>query len=60
MTEKQLRQIQSQLPKGAQILRLYRAFEGDYRVIAKSPSDGLEKRYTIKFENDCPQIQLMP
>ncbi|OQB12998.1 MAG: hypothetical protein BWY15_01962 [Firmicutes bacterium ADurb.Bin193] len=60
MTEKQLRQVQSQLPDGTQILRLYRAFEGDYRVIAKTPGDNFEKRYTIKFENDYPRIQLMP
>lgn len=60
MTEKQLKQIVEQLPEGEKIQRAYKAFQGDLRVITKSPGNNFEKRYTIKFENDYPRIQLMP
>ena len=51
MTEKQMEQIQNQLPKGEKINRCYRAFEGDVRVIARKP-DGSEVRYTVCFDAD--------
>ena len=51
MTEKQMKQIQSQLPKGEKINRCYRAFEGDNRVITRKP-DGSEVRYTVSFDAD--------
>ena len=62
MTEKQIRQIKEQLPKGSRYLCSYRAFEGDIRVIAKNPDKKTESRYTVKwdFENDYPKIELMP
>ncbi|MCL2509176.1 MAG: hypothetical protein FWF05_08380 [Oscillospiraceae bacterium] len=62
MNDKQWKQIQEQLPQGAKILRSYRAFEGDVRVIARLPGEDFETRYSIKWdhENDCPRIELMP
>ena len=51
MTEKQMKQIQSQLSKGEKINRCYRAFEGDIRVITRKP-DGSEVRYTVSFDAD--------
>ena len=62
MTDRNMKQIQEQLPKDSRILRSYRAFEGDIRVIAKHPNESFETRYTIKwdFENDYPKIELMP
>ncbi len=53
MTEKQLKQIQKQLPQGAKILRSYIAFEnGQLRVIAKAPGDSYETRYNVSFDAD--------
>lgn len=61
MTEAQIRQIRKQLPAGARILRTYRAFEGDIRVIVQLPGANAETRYTVSFEkDDCPRIKLMP
>jgi hypothetical protein len=62
MNDKQMKQIREQLPEGAKILRSYRAFEGDIRVIVKLPDGPAETRYTVKWdhENDYPRIELMP
>jgi len=60
MTDKQLNQIVEQLPEGENITRMYRAFEGDFRVITKSAADGIEKRYTVEVENGYPKLKLMP
>lgn len=51
MTEKQMKQIEGQLPEGEEIDRCYRAFEGDIRVITRKP-DGREVRYTVSFDAD--------
>ena len=51
MTEKQMKQIQSQLLKDEKINRCYRAFEGDIRVATRKP-DGSEVRYTVSFDAD--------
>ena len=51
MTEKQMKQIQSQLPEDEKINRCYRAYEGDIRVITRKP-DGCEVRYTVSFDAD--------
>lgn len=60
MTDKQISQVREQLPEGAQILRMYRAFEGDLRVIAKPQGLDTEVRYTVRFKDDYPHITLMP
>lgn len=60
MNDRQWEQVQEQLPQGAQVLRAYRAFEGDLRVIARLTPDAGETRYTVRFEDDYPRIELMP
>ena len=49
MTEKQIDQIKVQLPLGERIHRMYRAYEGDIRVVTKT-NDGNEVRYRIYFD----------
>ncbi|SDN78361.1 hypothetical protein [Acetanaerobacterium elongatum] len=49
MTEKQIKQIESQLPQGEKIDRMYTAFEGGIRVITKN-ADGYEIRYNVSFD----------
>ena len=51
MTEKQMKQIESQLPKGEKIDRCYTAFEGGIRVITKNTT-GFETRYNVSFDSD--------
>ena len=60
MSNKQLFEVQAQLPEGTRITKVYRAFEGDIRVIVLHPGDVLETRYTVTFEGDYPRIHLMP
>lgn len=62
MNEKQEKQVMEQLPKGSRIVKMYRAFEGDIRVIVMLPGETTETRYTVKWdvENDYPRIELMP
>lgn len=51
MTEKQIRQIEAQLPAGEHIDRMYNAFEGGIRVITRDRS-GRETRYKVSFDPD--------
>ena len=51
MTEKQIKQIESQLPKGEKIDRCYTAFEGGIRVITED-ANGRETRYNVSFDAD--------
>lgn len=51
MTEKQIKQIESQLPQGESIDRMYTAFEGGIRVITKN-ANGCEIRYNVSFDAD--------
>ena len=51
MTEKQIKQIKSQLPQGDRIDRMYAAFEGGIRVITKNTT-GFETRYNVSFDSD--------
>ncbi len=51
MTEKQIKQIEKQLPQGEKIDRMYTAFEGGIRVITKN-ADGREIRYNVSFDAD--------
>ena len=62
MGDKQMKQIKEQLAEGERIVRSYKAFEGDIRVITKRKGSNAETRYTVKWdcENDCPRIKLMP
>lgn len=57
MAEKQMNQIEIQLPKGEKIDRCYTAFEGGIRVITKN-ADGFETRYNVSFDaNDNASIK---
>lgn len=60
MTEKQMAEIRRQLPEGAEILRVYRAMEGDLRVITREPGKPFEVRYTIQWDGDIPHPELKP
>jgi hypothetical protein len=51
MTDKHIKQIESQLPAGEQIIKMYKAFEGDIRVITKDKS-GYEIRYTCILDEN--------
>jgi hypothetical protein len=51
MTEKHINQIKAQPPEGEKIERMYRAFEGDIRVITKDRT-GRETRYTVHHDTD--------
>lgn len=51
MTEKQMKQIESQLPQGEKIDRMYTAFEGGIRVVTKTAA-GFETRYNVSFDAD--------
>lgn len=51
-TEKQFKQIEKQIPDYEVIVRVYRAFEGDLRVIAYNTLTGAEKRYTCIYDGE--------
>ncbi len=51
MTDKNIKQIESQLPDGESINRMYKAYEGDIRVITKDRSKN-EHRYTVVFDSE--------
>lgn len=51
MTDKNVRQIEKQLPAGECIFKMYRAFEGDYRVITVD-KEKTERRYTVDFDKE--------
>lgn len=51
MTEKQIKQIENQLPQGEKIDRMYTAFEGGIRAITKN-ANGCEIRYNVSFDAD--------
>ena len=60
MTARQIEQVRAQLPEGETLNRMYRAIEGDVRVISRDKS-GNEYRYTVRFdENDDITIKLKP
>ena len=52
--------VQEQLPAGERISRMYRAYEGDTRVITRDKS-GKETRYTVKWnpQDDSVTIERM-
>ena len=60
MTEKHINQIKSQLPPDETIDRMYRAYEGDIRVITKDGT-GKEYRYTVIYNvaDDSVKIERM-
>ena len=58
MTQKHIEQIKNQIPAGERYDRMYRAMEGDIRVITKD-ARGWEKRYTTIYhpEDDSVTIE---
>lgn len=48
MTDKQIKQIMSQLPEGEKIDRMYSAYEGGIRVVTKNATKQ-ETRYRVIF-----------
>lgn len=51
MTDKQIKQIKTQLPEGEKLDRMYSAYEGGIRVISKD-KNGFEYRYATRFDAD--------
>lgn len=51
MTEKQIKQVKSQLPQEERFDRVYSAYEGGIRLISKK-ADGTETRYRVHFAAD--------
>ena len=51
MTDKHLNQIKEQLPEGEKITKMYKALEGDVRVITINPL-GRETRYTCELDKE--------
>lgn len=51
MTEKHINQIKEQLPEGEKITKMYKAFEGDFRVITTNIY-GKETRYTCELDKE--------
>ena len=51
MTDKQIKQIEAQLPAGEKLSRMYTAYEGGIRVISRDQT-GNEHRYATHFDAD--------
>lgn len=49
-------EIERRLPKGYNLVRIYRAFEGDTRVIAVDP-DGKEHRFTVTENGELKEMR---
>jgi hemin uptake protein HemP len=60
MNREEMDAIMAQLPAGTKLLRSYRAFEGDIRVIVRHPGEERETRYTIKWVDGKPTPVHMP
>lgn len=59
MSDKQLKQVMSEMPKGTKFVRSYKAMEGDVRVIVMLPNETFETRYTIEFNGEMAIAKLM-
>lgn len=51
MSEKELQEAVLQLPDEEKMVRIYRAVEGDFRIISKNAA-GMETRYTVYYDKD--------
>lgn len=58
MTKKHEKQIKAQLPAGERISRMYRAYEGDTRVITYD-KQGNETRYTVKWNPQDDSVTIV-
>lgn len=61
MNDKQFELAQQQLAEGERIVKSYKAFEGDIRVITQRKGSDFQTRYTVKWEKDgeYPRLVLM-
>ena len=50
-------EIEKRLPEGYNLARIYRAFEGDTRVIAVDP-DGKEHRFTVTENGELKEMRI--
>ena len=57
MTQKYIEQIKSQIPAGERLDRMYKALEGDIRVITKNDR-GWEKRYTTIYHPEDDSVTI--
>lgn len=57
MTDRHIKQLEAQLPAGERINRMYRAYEGDTRVINRDKS-GKENRYTVIWNPQDDSVTL--
>lgn len=57
MTDQHVEQIKQQIPEGETIVKMYKAFEGDYRVITQSPN-GFENRYTVVWIPETNEVKI--
>ena len=51
------KQIEAQIPEGEQLDRMYRAMEGDVRVITKD-KNGWETRYRVVYNKETDTLSL--
>lgn len=57
MQEKHIRQIESQLPAGENIDRMYSAAEGGIRVITVDAT-GAERRYAVSYDAKADKVTI--
>ena len=57
MTDRHIKQIENQLPTNESISRMYRALEGDTRVITKD-TKGNEYRYTCVYDAEKDTVSI--
>ena len=51
------KQVEAQIPEGEQLDRMYRAMEGDVRVITKD-KNGWETRYRVVYNKETDTLSL--
>ena len=57
MTQKHIIQIECQIPEGERLDRIYKAFEGDTRIITRD-ARGWEKRYTTIYHPEDDSVTI--
>lgn len=61
MTDRQWQQVETQLPKGARITKVYTAFEnGGTRLVVMLPGAQYETRYIAHFEGEDVKLEHRP
>ena len=61
MNDRQWAQVESQLPEGAKVTKVYTAFEnGELRMVVQIPGERFETRYIAHFEGDNVKLEHRP